>query len=46
MSEVSITGFMFGFIGKVRITVHSSIVNGGIPSKASSSRPLIRDYYV
>jgi len=32
-SEVSVTGFMFGFMGKVRLAVHSSIVND-IPSKA------------
>jgi len=45
MSEISITGFMFGFIGKVRMAVHSSIVNGGIPSKAKQST-VIRDYYI
>lgn len=32
-SEVSITGFMFGFMGKVRMAVHSSIVNDGYPQQ-------------
>ena len=43
-SKVSITGFMFGFMDKVRMAVHSPIVNGydGYILSKAKQQPLIK----